>query len=68
METDIKIDLAKMRPTLDEIFKNEPAMKRMGNLTDLKAPSVFLLSNASAYTTSGKMLITGGLYARIVYS
>jgi NAD(P)-dependent dehydrogenase (short-subunit alcohol dehydrogenase family) len=67
IETDLTIDLVKMRPKLGEIFNSEPAMKRIGDRTDLKAACVYLLSNASAYMTSGEMLITGGLHAGRVH-
>jgi sorbose reductase len=39
----------------------------MGDRTDLKAAAVYLLADASAYMTSGEMLITGGLHAGQVY-
>lgn len=53
----------KARPGLGDVFNSEPPMKRMGDRTDLKAAAVYLLSDASAYMTSGEMLITGGLHA-----
>ncbi|THX14569.1 hypothetical protein D6D13_02992 [Aureobasidium pullulans] len=65
--TDLIADLVKQRPTLGEVFQSEPPMKRMGNRTDLKAAAVYLLADASAYMTSGEMLITGGLHAGQVY-
>ncbi|KAJ9143782.1 NAD(P)-binding protein [Pleurostoma richardsiae] len=65
--TDLTVDLVKMRPKLGEVFNSEPAMKRMGDRSDLKAASVYLLSDASAYMTSGEMLITGGLHAGRVH-
>ena len=65
--TDLALDLVKVRPALGEVFKGEPALKRMGDRTDLKAAAVYLLSDASAYMTSGEMLITGGLHAGRVH-
>ncbi|KAI4851031.1 hypothetical protein E4T44_02388 [Aureobasidium sp. EXF-8845] len=65
--TDLIADLVKQRPKLGEVFQSEPPMKRMGDRTDLKAAAVYLLADASAYMTSGEMLITGGLHAGQVY-
>lgn len=61
------VDIVKQRPNLGEALSAEPPMKRMGLRKDLKAAAVFLLSDASAYMTSGEMLITGGLHAGKVY-
>ncbi|POR36845.1 Uncharacterized protein TPAR_02971 [Tolypocladium paradoxum] len=63
MMTDMTLDLCKRMPWLGEIMNNEPPMRRMGDRTDLKAPIVYLLSNASAYHTSDDILITGGIHA-----
>ncbi|KAF7586256.1 hypothetical protein BBP40_009193 [Aspergillus hancockii] len=58
--TDLTADLVDKHPKLGEIFNNEPPLKRMGKRSDLKAASVFLLSDASSYMTSTEMLVTGG--------
>jgi sorbose reductase len=60
-------NIAKTRPELVQIFKDEPPMKRMGDRTDLKGAAVYLLSNASAYMTGGEMLITGGLHTGKIF-
>jgi len=65
--TDMTGDLVAMRPDLGEIFKQQLAMGRIGDRTDLKGAAVFLLSNASACMTSGEMLITGGLHVGKVH-
>lgn len=62
--TDLMADIDEVRPDLAEIVTTEPPMKRMGDITDLKATALFLLSEASAYITGAEMLITGGLDAR----
>ncbi|KAL1296805.1 hypothetical protein AAFC00_004433 [Neodothiora populina] len=67
MATDMTIDLVKSRPRLGEIFNTEPPMKRIGDRTDLKAAAVYLLADASAYMTSGELLITGGMHAGRVH-
>ena len=56
VSTDLMDDLVKARP-----------MKRMADRTDLKGAAVYLLSDASAYMTSGELLITGGLHAGQVH-
>lgn len=50
-------------PDLVEIMHKVPPMKRIGEPDDLTGAVVYLLSNASAYTTGADMLITGGLHA-----
>jgi NAD(P)-dependent dehydrogenase (short-subunit alcohol dehydrogenase family) len=61
--TDMTLSIADSRPELFQIFQTEPPMKRMGDRADLKGALVYLLSDASAYTTSTDILITGGLHA-----
>ena len=63
MMTDMTLDLAKRFPHLGAIMTGEPPMRRMGDRTDLKGIVVYLLSDASAYTTSSDILITGGIHA-----
>lgn len=63
MLTDMTMDLCNKYPHLGDIMTNEPPMRRIGDRTDLKAPVVYLLSNASAYHTSDDILITGGIHA-----
>lgn len=57
------MSIADTRPELFHIFQTEPPMKRMGDRVDLKGAVVYLLSDASAYTTSLDMSITGGMHA-----
>lgn len=63
MMTDMALGLCNSAPWLREIMNTEPPMRRMGDRTDLKAPVVYLLSNASAYHTGDDLLITGGVHA-----
>lgn len=60
-------ELVRTRPRLGHLFNEEPPLKRIGNRSDLKAAAVYLLSSASAYMTSGEMLITGGMHAGRVH-
>jgi len=55
-------------PHLVKIMQNAPPMKRIGNRNDLTGAVIYLLSDASKYTTGADILITGGLHAgRIEY-
>lgn len=61
--TDMTAALTESSPALGQIFNTAPPMERIGDRTDLKAATVFLLSEASAYMTGAEMLITGGMHA-----
>lgn len=67
VSTDLMDDLIRARPKLGEVFNSEPPLKRMADRSDLKGAAVYLLSDASAYMTSGELLITGGLHAGQVH-
>jgi sorbose reductase len=56
--------LLQQRKEMADVFVNAPALKRMGDRTDLKGAAVYLLSDASAYMTGSEMLITGGLHVK----
>ncbi|KAF3797968.1 NADP-dependent mannitol dehydrogenase [Colletotrichum gloeosporioides] len=63
ISTSLTTSLVNKHPRLGEIFNTEPPMKRIGKRSDLKGATVFLLSDASSYMTSGEILITGGMHA-----
>jgi sorbose reductase len=63
MMTDMTLSISDTRPGLANVFVTEPPMRRMGDRTDLKGIIVYLLSDASAYTTAEDILITGGMHA-----
>ena len=63
IESDMTKSLRSQYPHLVEIMHKAPPMKRIGNRNDLTGAMVYLLSDASAYTTGSDMLITGGLHA-----
>jgi len=68
IESDMTRKLRTEQPHLVEIMQNAPPMKRIGNRNDLTGAMVYLLSDASSYTTGIDMMITGGLHAgRIEY-
>lgn len=61
--TDMTLSISDTRPDLAKVFVTEPPMRRMGDRTDLKGAAIYLLSDASAYTTGEDILITGGMHA-----
>lgn len=63
MTTDMALDLAKRLLHLGGIMTNELPMRCMGDRADLKDIAVYLLSDASAYTTSTDVLIIVGIHA-----
>ena len=63
IESDMTKSLRSQYPHLVEIMHNAPPMKRIGNRNDLTGAMVYLLSDASAYTTGTDIQITGGLHA-----
>jgi len=63
IESDMTRSLREQNPHLIEIMHKAPPMKRIGNPNDLTPAVVYLLSDASAYTTGTDIQITGGLHA-----
>jgi sorbose reductase len=55
--------LGEQYPHLLQLFHSAPPMKRMGKRDDLTGAALYLLSDASTYTTATDLLITGGLHA-----
>lgn len=63
IESDMTRNLRQQYPHLVEIMHKTPPMKRIGNTDDLTGAVVYLLSDASAYTTGSDIPVTGGLHA-----
>lgn len=63
IDSDMTRNLRKQHPHLVEIMHKTPPMKRIGNPNDLTGAAIYLLSDASSYTTGTDILITGGLHA-----
>lgn len=61
-DTDLTQKLRRELPHLVGIMDQVPPMKRIGNPNDLTGAAVYLLSDASKYTTGTDILITGGLH------
>jgi sorbose reductase len=63
IESDMTKMLKQQWPHLVEIMQNAPPMKRIGNRNDLTGAFIYLLSDASLYTTGTDIQVTGGLHA-----
>ncbi|KEF63845.1 uncharacterized protein A1O9_01823 [Exophiala aquamarina CBS 119918] len=63
IETDMSRTLREEHPHLVELMHSTPPLKRIGNRNDLTGAAVYLLSDASSYTTGTDILVTGGLHA-----
>jgi sorbose reductase len=63
IRTDMTAKVELQSPELGELFNAAPPMKRMGEKEDLMGAAIYLLSEASAYTTAVDLPITGGLHA-----
>ncbi|KAJ9650379.1 hypothetical protein H2198_010314 [Neophaeococcomyces mojaviensis] len=63
INSDMTQKLREQYPHLVEIMHKVPPMKRIGQPNDLTGAAVYLLSDASGYTTGSDILITGGLHA-----
>lgn len=61
IETDLNLDLAKVRPEVKHYFKEAPPMKRIGQPKDIAGGVVYLLSDAAAYVTGHNLAIDGGM-------
>lgn len=63
IETDMVRELAKHDPNLALYSNTIPPLGRIGTRNDLNPAIVYLLSDASSYTTGSDILITGALHA-----
>lgn len=62
IESAMTRQLREQYPHLVDIMQNAPPLKRVGNRNDLTGAIVYLLSDASSYTTGADILVTGGLH------
>lgn len=60
-ETELLTPLKALHPKLVEMMRREPPLKRIGNRNDLAPAIVYLLSDASSYTTGADLVVAGGL-------
>ncbi|OAP57397.1 short chain dehydrogenase [Fonsecaea erecta] len=63
IQSDMTKGLREKNPELADIMENAPPLRRIGNRNDLTGAAVYLLSDASAYTTGAEILVTGGMHA-----
>jgi NAD(P)-dependent dehydrogenase (short-subunit alcohol dehydrogenase family) len=61
IETDLNLDLAKIRPEVNHYFTEAPPMKRMGLPKDIAGGLVYLLSDVAAYVTGHNLAIDSGM-------
>jgi NAD(P)-dependent dehydrogenase (short-subunit alcohol dehydrogenase family) len=61
IETDLNLDLAKIRPEVKHYFTEAPPMKRIGQPSDIAGGAVYLLSDVAAYVTGHNLAIDGGM-------
>jgi len=68
IDTDLLAAFKENGRHLVEMMNKTPALKRIGNRNDLTPAVIYLLSEASAWTTGAELMITGGLHGgRIDY-
>jgi sorbose reductase len=68
IQSDMTRRLRQEQPHLVEIMQDAPPLKRIGDRNDLTGALIYLLSDASSYTTGAEIMVTGGLHAgRIEY-
>jgi len=63
IETDLNLELAKIRPDVSYYFQEAPPMKRLGQPKDIAGGAVYLLSDAAGYVTGIDLRIDGGMSA-----
>lgn len=62
-DTEMLTPTKQAEPKRIVLMNQEPPMKRIGNRNDLTPAIVYLLSDASTYTTGTDIVIDGGLHA-----
>ncbi|RYP14193.1 hypothetical protein DL765_006554 [Monosporascus sp. GIB2] len=62
IDTEMTQDVRRANPKMNEIMSNTPPLQRIGTRDDLLGAAVYLLSDASSYTTGADIAITGGLH------
>ncbi|KAH7141723.1 hypothetical protein EDB81DRAFT_948148 [Dactylonectria macrodidyma] len=62
IDTEMTQEVRQARPEMSEIMTKTPPLQRIGKRDDLTGAVVYLLSDASSYTTGADIAITGGLH------
>ncbi|CAG9989176.1 unnamed protein product [Clonostachys byssicola] len=62
IDTEMTQQVRKQNPEMDLIMVKTPPLQRIGTCDDLVGAIIYLLSDASSYTTGTDIAITGGLH------
>lgn len=65
IDTEMTQEVRNKNPVMVDIMNKTPPLKRIGTRDDLMGAAVYLLSDASSYTTAGDIAITGGLHVQM---
>lgn len=65
IDTEMTQEVRNANPHMTDIMTKTPPLKRIGTRDDLLGAAVYLLSDASSYTTAGDIAITGGLHVQM---
>ncbi|KAH7028902.1 uncharacterized protein B0I36DRAFT_374600 [Microdochium trichocladiopsis] len=65
IDTEMTQEVRNANPAMVAIMNDTPPLKRIGTRDDLLGAAVYLLSDASAYTTAADIAITGGLHVQM---
>jgi len=65
IDTEMTQEVRNANPAMVAIMNDTPPLKRIGTRDDLLGAAIYLLSDASGYTTAGDIAITGGLHVQM---
>lgn len=65
IDTEMTQEVRNKNPVMVDIMNKTPPLKRIGTRDDLMGAAIYLLSDASSYTTAGDIAITGGLHVQM---
>lgn len=66
IDTEMLTPLKEQYPERIKLMTTKPAIKRIGNRNDLTPAIVYLLSDASTYTTGTDLSISGALHCGLI--
>ncbi|SPO05413.1 related to D-arabinitol 2-dehydrogenase [Cephalotrichum gorgonifer] len=67
IDTEMTREVRNANPVMSDVMTKTPPLKRIGTTGDLLGAAVYLLSDASSYTTAGDIVITGGLHVQTAF-
>ncbi|KAH6976246.1 hypothetical protein BKA56DRAFT_523617 [Ilyonectria sp. MPI-CAGE-AT-0026] len=62
IDTEMTQEVRNANPVMNDIMNKTPPLQRIGTRDDLMGAVIYLLSDASSYTTGSDIAITGGLH------